>query len=148
MILIRHYYIAILGATLIHLAVLFLLSYSVEGGAKDKGEQGIEIDLGMLGDLGKATETQESSITPVEGKVEDKVKDEVEEVDVVKPQETVQEKKPVEQEVIEKAPVVEEVEPVIEPVIEEIVETKQIAEIKVKKIPVKKAEIKKQRLSQ
>lgn len=123
MILMRHYYIAILGASLIHLAVLFLLSYSIEGGAKDKGEQGIEIDLGMLGELGKATETQESNSTSVE--------DEIEEVDITEPQQTIEEKV---QEVIEEKPIIEEIEPIIE--------SKQVAEIKVKKMPVKKVEIK------
>lgn len=61
MILVRHYCAALFGAVLIHLAGLFLLSCSVPEGAVDRGEQGVDIDLGMLGELGSATETQHSS---------------------------------------------------------------------------------------
>jgi len=137
MISVRHYCTAMLGAVLIHLAGLFLLSYSVSGGAVDKGEQGVEIDLGMLGDLGSATQTQKSSaieappieanelskesITPqpVEKKLDEKIEQKVEQK--------------IEKKVEEEA--TEEIAPPVE--------LKQSAEITVKKDPVKADSVKK-----
>lgn len=57
--LIRTYQItiALLFAIALHLLLLFTLSAQAETGAKNEGEMGIEIDLGMLGDLGTAQET-------------------------------------------------------------------------------------------
>ena len=49
--------IALLFAIALHLLLLFTLSAQAETGAKNEGEMGIEIDLGMLGDLGTAQET-------------------------------------------------------------------------------------------
>ena len=57
--LIRTYQItiALLFAIALHLLLLFTLSAQAETGAKNEGEMGIEINLGMLGDLGTAQET-------------------------------------------------------------------------------------------
>jgi len=48
-------------AVMLHLLIFIGLAHSKTEGAKDKGELGIEIDLGMLGDLGEAQETVEVS---------------------------------------------------------------------------------------
>lgn len=134
MISVRHYCTAMLGAVLIHLAGFFLLSYSVSGGAVDKGEQGVEIDLGMLGDLGSAAETQQSSLIeapPTEAKElnEESITPQTIEK---KLEEKAQQK--VEQKIEEKLEdeVTEEITPPVE--------LKQSAEITVKKDPVKKVE--------
>lgn len=55
----RYWLAAILVATLLHAAGFMLFATGDDDGAKDKGEQGIEIDLGMLGDLGEAQQTEE-----------------------------------------------------------------------------------------
>jgi protein TonB len=128
MISVRHYCVAMLGAVLIHLAGLFLLSYSVSGGAVDKGEQGVEIDLGMLGDLRSATETQQS--TAIEAPAIDP--DELSKESIT-PQ-------PSEQKVEEK--IEQKVEHEVAQEVTPPVELKQSAEITVKKDPVKKDPIK------
>ncbi len=56
----RYWLVAILVATLVHAAGFLVFANSEDEGAKDKGEQGVEIDLGMLGDLGDAKQTTES----------------------------------------------------------------------------------------
>jgi len=130
MISVRHYCTAMLGAVLIHLAGFFLLSYSVSGGAVDKGEQGVEIDLGMLGDLGSATQTQQSSLIeapPTEAK-------ELGEESIT-PQ-TIEKKH---EEKVEKK-IEEKVEDEVTEEITPPVELKQSAEITVKKDPVEKVE--------
>lgn len=104
----RHYSIAIIGAALLHLAGFLLLTHSIEGGAADKGEQGIEIDLGMLGDLGSSAVTQKSAAQEI-------------------PEEEIIE------EVVEPEPVTEPVQPIIEPP----KDIKQVAEITVKKVKTK-----------
>jgi protein TonB len=121
MILKRHYIVAITGATLVHLAALFLLTYSLEGGAIDKGEQGIEIDLGMLGDLGSAIENIES------------VAVEVEKIDDIEPIQAVEiAPQKISEKIISEQTSIEEIEP--------IVESKQIAVVNVKRNVVKKVE--------
>lgn len=55
----RYWLVAILVATLVHAAGFVLFASADKDGAKDIGEQGIEIDLGMLGDLGEAKQTDE-----------------------------------------------------------------------------------------
>tara|TARA_R110001583_G_scaffold41314_2_gene131536 strand:- start:3697 stop:4572 length:876 start_codon:yes stop_codon:yes gene_type:complete len=123
MILRRHYIVAIAGATLVHLAGLFLLTYSLEGGAIDKGEQGIEIDLGMLGDLGSAAESIESAVVKVEI-------EKMDDIEPIKPVEIVPQK--LSEKIITEQLIIEE--------IESVVESKQIAVVKVKRHVVKKVE--------
>ncbi|MDO6784697.1 energy transducer TonB [Neptunomonas phycophila] len=60
----HHWIIMFVVAIALHLLVFIGLAHSKTEGAKDKGELGIEIDLGMLGDLGEAQETVE--VTAVE----------------------------------------------------------------------------------
>ncbi|KEA63708.1 Ferric siderophore transport system, periplasmic binding protein TonB [Marinobacterium lacunae] len=62
----RHWTIALSLALMLHLSLLVVvLAGDREDGAKDEGEQGIEIDLGMLGDLGEASETlEEATVEP------------------------------------------------------------------------------------
>ncbi|MEH6564084.1 MAG: energy transducer TonB [Halopseudomonas sp.] len=56
----RHWLIAFLLAAGVHLAAFAVLAYhKPTGDAADAGLQGIEIDLGMLGDLGEAQETEQ-----------------------------------------------------------------------------------------
>jgi protein TonB len=55
----RYWLVAILVATLVHAAGFLVFASADKDGAKDNGEQGIEIDLGMLGDLGEAKQTEE-----------------------------------------------------------------------------------------
>ena len=55
----RYWLVAILVATVVHAAGFLVFANSEDEGAKDKGEQGVEIDLGMLGDLGEAKQTAE-----------------------------------------------------------------------------------------
>lgn len=117
----RHYCTAILGAVLIHFAGLFLLGYSVTGGAMDKGEQGIEVDLGMLGDLGSAVDTQQSAA------IETPPIDKLEKAEPA----------------ITALPIVQKLEKKVTKEIAAPVELKQTADIFVKKDPVKKAPVKK-----
>ncbi|GGB96704.1 hypothetical protein GCM10011352_23540 [Marinobacterium zhoushanense] len=59
----RHWLVALLIALLLHLSLLIVvLAADNEDGTKDQGEQGIEIDLGMLGDLGQAEDTLEDRV--------------------------------------------------------------------------------------
>jgi len=55
----RYWLFAIVLATLLHAAGFMAFVHSEDDGAKDAGEQGIEIDLGMLGELGEAKQTEE-----------------------------------------------------------------------------------------
>ncbi|WP_341708301.1 energy transducer TonB [Halopseudomonas sp.] len=56
----HHWIGAVLLAALAHIAVFALLAFNPpKGTAAAQGEMGIEIDLGMLGDLGQAQETQQ-----------------------------------------------------------------------------------------
>jgi len=56
----HHWLIALLIAAGAHLITFAVLAYSKPiGDAADAGQQGIEIDLGMLGDLGEAQETEQ-----------------------------------------------------------------------------------------
>ncbi|MGB5444079.1 MAG: energy transducer TonB [Psychromonas sp.] len=114
----RHYSIALIGAVLIHLLGLLLISYSTHSGsATGKGDLGIEVDLGMLGDLGSATETRQNSATQLQ---------EVEQVAEIEQTETVEES------------VIEPVQEAIKrPMIEQEIVLKQEAEIVVKKVPAK-----------
>lgn len=61
MILLRHRCVAIIAAILLHLSAILLMTHLTLGGARAQGEQGIEIDLGMLGDLGTAASTTAES---------------------------------------------------------------------------------------
>ncbi|MEL0168241.1 MAG: energy transducer TonB [Pseudomonadaceae bacterium] len=56
----HHWISAVLLAALAHIAVFALLAFNPpKGTAAAQGEMGIEIDLGMLGDLGEAQETEQ-----------------------------------------------------------------------------------------
>lgn len=56
----HHWLIALLLAAAAHLLAFGVLAYNdPRGNAADPGLQGIEIDLGMLGDLGEAQETEQ-----------------------------------------------------------------------------------------
>ena len=56
----HHWIGAVLLAALAHIAVFALLAFNPpKGTAAAQGEMGIEIDLGMLGDLGEAQETEQ-----------------------------------------------------------------------------------------
>ncbi|SDS35252.1 protein TonB [Halopseudomonas sabulinigri] len=56
----HHWLIALLVALAAHLLTFAVLAYTKPvGDAADQGAQGIEIDLGMLGDLGAAQETEQ-----------------------------------------------------------------------------------------
>jgi protein TonB len=55
----RYWLAAILAAALVHAAGFLLFISHQDDGAKDQGEQGIEIDLGMLGELGEAKQSEE-----------------------------------------------------------------------------------------
>lgn len=56
----HHWLIALLLAAAAHLLAFGVLAYNdPKGNAVDQGLQGIEIDLGMLGDLGEAQETEQ-----------------------------------------------------------------------------------------
>lgn len=61
MISIRHGWLAFMCAALMHMLALGLFFSAPSEGAKDKGEQGVEIDLGMLGNLGEALNTTEDA---------------------------------------------------------------------------------------
>ncbi len=53
----RHWFASTAAASLLHICVLGLLSLTTVEGAEDQGEQGVEIDFGMLGDMGEMVET-------------------------------------------------------------------------------------------
>ena len=56
----HHWLIALALAFGVHLMAFAVLAYNdPKGDAADQGVQGIEIDLGMLGDLGEAQETEQ-----------------------------------------------------------------------------------------
>lgn len=55
----RHGWMAFICAALMHVLALGLFFAAPSEGAKDKGEQGIEVDLGMLGNLGESLNTTE-----------------------------------------------------------------------------------------
>ncbi|GGO84819.1 hypothetical protein GCM10011348_31920 [Marinobacterium nitratireducens] len=63
MIATRHWLIALCLAMLLHLTgfALVMAQTDSDDGARDQGEQGIEIDLGMLGDLGAEAVTHEAA---------------------------------------------------------------------------------------
>lgn len=109
----RYWLYALFIALSIHAAgVIFFFTANIDDGAKLAGEQGIEIDLGMIGDLGETEETEpEKAPEPIP---EPEPEPELEPV-----------KEP------ESEPVVES-EPVIKP---EPVLAKQQTETKVKKAP-------------
>lgn len=104
----RYWLVAIALATLLHAAGFMAFVRSDDDGAKDTGEQGIEIDLGMLGELGEAKQSEEPE--PVEP-------------------EPIEEPEPI----VEPEPEVKP-EPVKQP---EPVQPKQQTEVKVKKQPEK-----------
>ncbi|MFC6669842.1 energy transducer TonB [Marinobacterium aestuariivivens] len=57
----RHWLTALLLAVALHLlGFVVVMAQEADDGAKGAGEQGIEIDLGMLGDLGAEAETLEA----------------------------------------------------------------------------------------
>ncbi|MFW1677150.1 TonB family protein [Pontibacter sp. JAM-7] len=60
----RHYGVAILTAVSLHLLAALYLSHNAQSGAQAQGDTGIEIDLGMLGDLGSANANQDSQQRP------------------------------------------------------------------------------------
>lgn len=55
----RYWLAAILAAALVHAAGFLAFISHQDDGAKDQGEQGIEIDLGMLGELGEAKQSED-----------------------------------------------------------------------------------------
>ncbi|GGO84133.1 hypothetical protein GCM10011348_29670 [Marinobacterium nitratireducens] len=60
----RHWLTALLLAVALHLfGFVVVLLQDAHDGARTPGEQGIEIDLGMLGDLGTETEPQEAAVS-------------------------------------------------------------------------------------
>tara|TARA_R110001599_G_scaffold31101_1_gene103916 strand:+ start:1785 stop:2540 length:756 start_codon:yes stop_codon:yes gene_type:complete len=67
----QHWIVAILLAFAAHLAAFAVLAYNdPKGDAAEQGLQGIEIDLGMLGDLGEAQETEQpEEVAPPKPKV-------------------------------------------------------------------------------
>lgn len=120
----RYWLLAVLFASMVHAAGLMVFAHSDIEGGKDSGEQGVEIDLGMLGDAGEASvESEQAEPAPVE-----------EPEPVVEP-EPDPVKAPAPEPVVEPEPV-PEVKPVPvrqpEPVI-----PKQQTEVKVKKQPEK-----------
>ena len=117
----RHYSIALIGAVLLHLLGFLLISYSSSSGsAAGEGDQGIEVDLGMLGDLGSAAVTRQSNMAQNKA---------VEQLEETGGTETV------DQAVIE--PVKKKIE---RPVIEQEIALRQKAEIMVKKMPDRQTE--------
>lgn len=62
----RYWLAALLVAVGIHAAGFLVFVSEQDDGAIDLGDQGIEIDLGMLGELGEAKETEEPEPEPVE----------------------------------------------------------------------------------
>jgi len=114
----HHWFGALTIACAIHVAAFISLPTLNKNSAKDKGELGIEVDLGMLGDLGVAmAETVEQHVveqepepveTPPEPVLEEKVINEpepepviehveIEKAPVEEPKDTVQIKKKVQQ---------------------------------------------------
>lgn len=72
----RHGWVAFICAVLIHVIALGVFAAAPSQGAKDKGEQGIEIDLGMLGNMGEALVTTEDlPAEPVEDTPEEQPKE-------------------------------------------------------------------------
>lgn len=117
----RHWMIAGGLAISLHAGAFYAVFYNPTEGSEALGSQGIEFDLGVLGDLGMATQTTAAQ-------EEAKEIEEVAEEPIKKVQEDV------ESEVVEEAEVVEE--PVIEPEViqePEPVEVKQESPIEVKK---------------
>ncbi|WP_273149505.1 energy transducer TonB [Methylophaga thiooxydans] len=109
----RYWLYALFIALSIHAAgVMFVFTADTDDGAKLAGEQGIEIDLGMIGDLGETEETEPEKAPEPTPEPEP----EPEPVPVKEP---------------EPEPVVEP-EPIIKP---EPVQAKQQTETKVKKAP-------------
>lgn len=104
----RYWLVAIVLATLLHAAGFMAFVHSEDDGAKDAGEQGVEIDLGMLGELGEAKQTEE--------------------LEAVEP-EPIEEPEPIVEPEPQPEPEVKP-EPVKQP---EPVKTKQQTEVKVKK---------------
>ncbi|WP_036231977.1 energy transducer TonB [Marinobacterium litorale] len=81
----RHWFVALALAVALHLGLFSLVAaQSPTDGAEAAGEMGVEIDLGMMGDLGEAIETQEEQTQeeqaqePVEQPVEEPVEEVVE----------------------------------------------------------------------
>lgn len=67
MISLRHWLLAALFAVSVQvMAFMYSTSFQQEDGAQDKGMQGIEIDLGMLGDLGEAQQDVVAEAEPLE----------------------------------------------------------------------------------
>jgi protein TonB len=62
----RYWLAAILAAALVHAAGFLIFTSHQDEGAKDQGEQGIEIDLGMLGELGEAKQSEEPELVEPE----------------------------------------------------------------------------------
>ncbi|WP_432695921.1 energy transducer TonB [Marinobacterium sp. YM272] len=123
----RHWIFALTLALALHAggAALVLARDSDSEGARDLGENGIEIDLGMMGDLGAARESQEESAPepvadeiaepePVEPPPEPEAEPVVEEPEPVEPPPPPPRQKPVVQ--VEKEPKPEPPEP--EPTVE------------------------------
>ncbi len=80
MISLRQRFVAIITAILLHLSAILLLTHLTLGGAQAEGEQGIEIDLGMLGDLGTATATTtEATAAPIATHIETEQQQEISE---------------------------------------------------------------------
>lgn len=106
MIRMRYWFLALLLAVMIHALGFVIFANEKEEGAELPGEQGIEIDLGMMGDLGETEKTEP----------------------VAEPEEKLPEPEP--------EPVIEEPEPAPEPIKKpEPVQPKQQTETKVKAAP-------------
>ncbi|SIS42342.1 energy transducer TonB [Neptunomonas antarctica] len=100
MIAARHGWLAFICAALLHVLALglFFAATPTEG-AKDKGEQGVEVDLGMLGNLGDALNTTEE--LPTE-RIKEQPKDEPQKPEPER--ELEREPEPIKQEVVPEPP--------------------------------------------
>ncbi|MCX4187564.1 energy transducer TonB [Methylophaga sp. OBS4] len=106
MIRMRYWFLALSLAVMVHALGFVIFANEKEEGAELPGEQGIEIDLGMMGDLGETEKTEP----------------------VVEPEEKMPEPEP--------EPIIEEPEPAPEPIKKpEPVQPKQQTETKVKATP-------------
>ena len=129
----RHWMIAGGLAISLHAGAFYAVFYNPTEGSEALGSQGIEFDLGVLGDLGMATQTTaaQEEAKEIEEVVEEPIKKTQQEVEP----EVVEEAEVVEESVIEpESEVVEE--PVIAPEViqePEPVEVKQESPIEVKK---------------
>lgn len=89
----RQWLVSLVVAGTVHLYALGIIPMANAEGAEGLGELGIEVDLGMLGDMGEWTETLEMS-QPVAASSPEKVPEETVEPPVLKPEPEPPKKKP------------------------------------------------------